>query len=377
MSSDTLRSLSTASRIGWADPTRRYPAAAVSRRLLDQARTSVAQIMSCHRSEVAFVSGAPDDTMALTMRACVAAMDGSGQSGGPIRLIISDIEELRVLRAAEALVTAPPRDSWVDLIHVPVDGAGRVSTDKLLELSADGPSVVVLQAANGEFGTRQPLAAVAASLPQQARLIVDGRYHVGRCPGPLPGDFVVADPTNWGGPPGISLLVAKGRTSLPGLPARTSGPLGIEPTNPPIPLIAAAALSLETAVETAQANLKISRELTRLLRHLVSTGIDDVQVLGHPENQLGYLVMFSFLYVAADELVDELAKLGWSVASGSACTSDTRRPLHALEAIGALTHGNLRVSLPPWTIESDIRAFADDLARTVTRIRAESGASDL
>ena len=384
MSQATRRALASATDIAWADPGKRYPAAAAARQVLEHARTSVAQVMSCRPTEIAFVSGTPDDTLALAMRAGAAAVattatarTGSGPTSLPIKLIISEVEEVRVLRAAEILSSTPPPDSRIELIHVPVDSTGIISRESLLDSAAEGPSVVVLQAANGELGTKQPLATVAAALPAHSRLIVDARYQMGRCPEPVPGDMVVADPTKWGGPPGVSFLTVRGKSSLSGLPAPTNGPLGVEPTNPPVPLIAAAALSLEMAEQTAQSDLQTCRELTLLLRHLIEARINDVQILGHPEQRLGYIVMFSFLYVAADELVDELARLGWSVASGSACTSDTQRPLHVLEAIGALSHGNLRVSLPPWTTESTIRSFADDLVLVVARIRKELGADKL
>ncbi len=377
MSQATRQALANATDIAWADPRKRYPAAAVARRVLEHARSSVARVMSCRPTEIAFVSGTPDDTMALAMRAGAAAMADTGPTSAPIGLIISEVEDVRVLRAAEALSSTPPPDSEINLTYVPVDHTGTVSSESLLESASVGPSVVVLQAANGELGTKQPIAAVAAALPASSRLIVDARYQVGRCPEPVPGDMVVADPTKWGGPPGVSFLRVRGQSSLSGLPAPTDGPLGVEPTNPPVPLIAAAALSLELATQTAQSDLQTCRELTLLLRHLVEARISDVQILGHPELRVGYIVMFSFLYVAADKLVDELARLGWSVASGSACTSDTQRPLHVLEAIGALSHGNLRVSLPPWTTESTIRDFADDLLLVVARIRKELGADKL
>jgi cysteine desulfurase len=374
MSAATRLALTRASQSGWADPRKRYKAAGESRRLLEHARVSVAGIVARRPAEIAFVPSSPDDTIALAMRAGVSALIGPSPTSLPIRLIISEVEEVRVLRAAENLSMAPPLGTQIDLIYAPVDGTGTVSEESILDSAATGPAVVVLQAANGELGTKQPVEAIAAKLPEKSRLIVDGRYQVGRRPTPTLGDFLVADPRIWGGPPGVSLLVASGHPTPVGLPSPTSGPLGVEPTNPPVPLIVTAALSLESA---ARSEVQTSNELTRLLRNLVATRIDDVQVLGHHENQVGYIVMFSFLYVAADELVDKLARLGWSVASGSACTSDTHRPLHVLEAIGALTHGNLRVSLPPWTTETTIRHFAADLARIVADLREEVGASQL
>ena len=84
--------------------------------------------------------------------------------------------------------------------------------------------------------------------------------------------------------------------------------------------------------------------------------------------------MFSFLYVAADELIDELAQLGWSCASGASCTSDTQRPHHVLTEVGASSHGSLRVSVPPQLTENQAAHFVSDLTRVVAKLRLEAGA---
>ena len=62
--------------------------------------------------------------------------------------------------------------------------------------------------------------------------------------------------------------------------------------------------------------------------------------------RLPHIVTFSCLYVDGEALVTELDRAGFSVSSGSACVADTRQPSHVLAAMGALTHGNVRVSLP-------------------------------
>lgn len=377
MSFATRKALSRAWELGSADPSKRYPAAADSRQMLEHARESIASTLSCRSAEIAFISGSADDTLALTMRSAVTTQSRISRSGGPVNLLVSEVEELGVLRAADNLASAPPTATEVNIVRIPVDNWGAVSADHVLDLASQAPSVVALQAANGELGTRQPLGAIADALPPETLLVVDGRHCVGRCPLPVAADFLIAQPSAWGGPPGICVLAASNPVHLPGIPAPTDGRWGVEEPNCPVPLIAAAGLSLEVAAKTMREDMAASIERTDQLSSLVQDRIPDVLVLGHPTNRLGYVSMFSFLYVAADELVDELGKLGWSVSSGSACTSDTHRPLHVLEAIDALTHGNLRVSLPPWTTEATISRFVDDLARIVSRLRVNSGVTEL
>jgi len=101
--------------------------------------------------------------------------------------------------------------------------------------------------------------------------------------------------------------------------------------------------------------------------------IPDTEVVGDPDARLPHLVTFSFLYVDGEAIVTELDRRGFSVASGSACTASTLEPSHVLTAMGALTHGNLRVSLTRDTEESEVDRLLAELPDVVARIRAEAG----
>jgi cysteine desulfurase len=61
------------------------------------------------------------------------------------------------------------------------------------------------------------------------------------------------------------------------------------------------------------------------------------------------------------------------VASGSACTASTLEPSHVLSAMGALTHGNVRVSLTRDATEADVDAFLAVLPEAVAEIRRDAG----
>ena len=86
---------------------------------------------------------------------------------------------------------------------------------------------------------------------------------------------------------------------------------------------------------------------------------------------------FSFLYVQGEALLAELDRAGFAVTSGSACSASSLEPSHVLVAMGALTQGNLRVSLPRGVAESDVRRFLDVLPDAVDRVRSSFGAGGL
>lgn len=354
----TLRALAG----GWdqaaADPGRRYDPARRSRAVLDQARAGAARLWGVDPAGLYF---APDRGVAVWW-----ALTGF-QHSHP-RLVVSAVEDLTVLRTADVVATP---DAPTEIAAV--DATGRVDAAALAaQVGAAGPATVVVQDGNLEIGTRQPLAEIRA-VTVGHRLVVDLQGVAGRIEPAAEWDAAFAEARMWGGPPGVTIVATRHPSQFRPTVAITDGHGHLEDAFPPVPLIAAAVLALENP----DPGWPATAEVTRHLRERVSHAIDDVQIAGDPHRQLPYLTMFSFLYVAADEMIDGLARRGWAVASGASCTSDTRRPHHVLVAVGALTHGSLRVSVGPTTTVAEIDAFVTDLIDVVRDSRSAAGAGDL
>jgi cysteine desulfurase len=98
-----------------------------------------------------------------------------------------------------------------------------------------------------------------------------------------------------------------------------------------------------------------------------------VEVIGDPVDRAPHIVTFSCLYVDGEALLTELDKAGFAVSSGSSCTASTLRPSHVLEAMGVLTHGNVRVSLPRGVSAAEVDRFLAVLPDMVRRIRQDAG----
>jgi cysteine desulfurase len=102
--------------------------------------------------------------------------------------------------------------------------------------------------------------------------------------------------------------------------------------------------------------------------------VPDVEVVGDPARRLPHLVTFSCLYADGETLLHELDRAGFSVSSGSSCTSSTLTPSHVLKAMGVLSEGNVRVSLPLGTEAGDVDRFLDVLPGAVAAVREKLGA---
>ena len=185
---------------------------------------------------------------------------------------------------------------------------------------------------------------------------------------------LTASAHKWGGPAGVGVLVVRkgtrwGRTPLPEDDRERRRVPGFEN----VPAIVAAAAALRAmAAESAQESARLSALVDRIRRE-VPRLVPDVEVIGDPIARAPHIVTFSCLYVEGEALLTELDKAGFAISSGSSCTASTLRPSHVLEAMGVLTHGNVRVSLPQGASGTEVDRFLAVLPDMVKRIREEAG----
>jgi len=336
--------------VGYADPRRLHQSGRRSQLMLENARASVAESLGVRADEVTFTSSGT--------RACHLGLLGLARPGAHV--VASAVEHNAVMHAGEWHAGRGGRFSTA-----PVDATGRL-VPGTLPSDAD---VLALQSANHEVGTVQHVDAVAAD--HDGPVFVDACAAGGRLALPDRWDAVALSAHKWGGPAGIGvLLVRKGARWRPPFPADDRADeraTGFE--NVPAALAAAAALAEVVADDGEQAR---QRGLIDRVRAAVAR-LDDIDVVGDPVDRLPHLLTFSCLYVDGEALVTELDRQGFAVASGSACTASTLRPSHVLAAMGALTHGNVRLSVDEATTDVAIDRFLEVLPDAIGKLRAEAG----
>jgi cysteine desulfurase len=190
-------------------------------------------------------------------------------------------------------------------------------------------------------------------------LLVDAAQSLGRVPVPGVWSVLTASSHKWGGPAGVGLLAVRANIRYD----------GDEPPAVSVPLVVAAAASLRAAADEAGAEAARLAPLVDRIRATVAATVPDVEVVGSPTERLPHLVTFSCLYVDGEALLHELDRHGFAVSSGSSCTSSTLTPSHVLEAMGVLSHGNVRISLHRDTTEADIDRFLAVLPGIVADLR--------
>jgi cysteine desulfurase len=359
---------------GWADPRRLYAEGRRARSILDQAREVIADGLGLRPPELSFL---PDGPAAL--RAAVQGVRFVARRRGE-RVVATAVEHSAVLthgryRAAQA------QDEQV-FAEVPVDHLGRVRPEALArELAMPGTVAAVVQSANGEVGTRQPLEQVhELSRGHGVPLVVDAMAGLGRDPVPHAFDVLAGEALSWGGPPGVGVLAVPERVRW-----RLPGPVselehGRSEVMPVVPLALAAAEAWRQTEAVREADAAAARALVEAIR-TAAARVPDVEVVGDPDERLPHVVTFSCLYVDGEALVSELDRRGFAVASGSACTASTLEPSHVLAAMGVLTHGNVRVALPLEAVDPSraqvVERFVRELPEAVHSVRAQLDAVDL
>ncbi|WNI25191.1 aminotransferase class V-fold PLP-dependent enzyme [Streptomyces sp. ITFR-16] len=349
---------------GWADPARLYREGRRARLLLDAAREASAEAVGCRPDELTFTSSGTRAVHA----GISGALAGRRRVGG--HLVVSAVEHSSVLHAA-----ADHADRGGSVTEVPVDRSGAVSPETYARALREDTALACLQSANHEVGTLQPVAE-AAGLCRDAGvpLLVDAAQSLGWGPVPDGWSLLAGSAHKWGGPAGVGLLaVRKGVRFAPQGPSdeRESGRA---PGFENLPAIVAAAASLRAVRAEAAAESERLRELVDRIRGRVPALVPDVEVVGDPVLRLPHLVTFSCLYVDGETLLHELDRAGFSVSSGSSCTSSTLTPSHVLKAMGVLSEGNVRVSLPSGTSGEDVDRFLAELPGLVAGVREKLGA---
>jgi cysteine desulfurase len=329
-----------------------------AKKLLEDARATIAQSLSAFPNEIIFTSSATEANLTV-LRAFANERP----------MLTSSIEHASCGKAGRLLGAT----------KIDVDAQGVLKLDQLEEkLKALGtPALVSVMLANNETGAIQPIAEIARIVHAHGGLLhCDAVQGLGKMPvdwGLLGADMLTICAHKVGGPVGVGALLV--RNDLPIKPLFLGGgqELGRRAGTENIPYIVGfAALVKEVA------NCSEAAEMERLrdwLQAELLAAAPDAIVFSSDVARLPNTLQLTMPGVESVTQLMNFDLAGFALSAGSACSSGRVEASHVLLAMGVakeVAQTAIRISLGWGTTQTEVEKFADAWKAAYSRLRKQA-----
>lgn len=340
-----------------------------ARRMLEEARESVADSLGADPIEVVFTSGG---TEAVNLAVKGLFWARNADAARP-RILVPAAEHHATIDTVEWL----EKHEGAVIEWLPVDENGAVSVEAIEAALAPDVALITLLAANNEVGTVQPMARIAA-LAEAAGVPVhvDAISAYGHLPLDFHGVGIAAMSVSAhkiGGPLGIgALLVSRAATVTPlihGGGQQRDLRSGTQDAPAAVSFGVAASHAAQSAAVGSSESARRRALRDRLIAGVLAS-VPSAVLRGHPSDRLDSNAHFTFDGCEGDSLLFLLDAAGISVSTGSACQAGVARASHVLLAMGldeADARGALRMTIGHSTTDADIDAVLAALPPAVER----------
>ena len=342
------------------NPSSAHPGGASARRLVEEARERIAELVNAPAYGIVFTSGATESNNL----AILGTFDADERPNR--HFVTTRIEHHSVLDTAHALEAR-----GIDVTYLDCDAEGVVTPEQVLDAVTDATALVSIMHVNNEIGVVQDIEAIAEiCASRQVRLHVDAAQSAGKIPLDLGGwgvDLCSLTAHKAHGPKGIGALYVaddvvltpqlRGGEQERGLRAGTLATHQI--------------VGMGKTFEVAHPDRDGPRLAT--LRDMLWQGlesIEGVRLNGCADRSAPHILNVCFPGVDGESLRLALADI--AVSAGSACASDIPEPSHVLSNLGlsdALAQSSLRLSVGRFTEPADIERAVERIDAEVARLR--------
>jgi cysteine desulfurase len=322
-----------------------------ARRLIEEAREQVADLVGAEAKGVTFTSSATE----ANMLALTPALEIGGRKEPRDRLFVSAIEHPSVRSGG--------RFPAERIEVLPVTGDGRV---ELVELErclfrAERPLVSVMLA-NNETGVIQPIAEIAVIVhAANGVLHVDAVQGAGRIDcsiQQLGADLLCISAHKLGGPQGVGALIRRDDIHIAEPLIKGGGQeRSLRAGTENVAAIAGFGAAAAAAGATRQADAIRMTALRDKLEAGLKATTPQAAIFGKNAPRLPNTTLFAVPGVKAETAIISFDLNGIAVSSGAACSSGKVQASHVLAGMGvepSLTHGAVRISFGWTTTESDV-----------------------
>ena len=352
-------------REGYGNASSLYKLGREARKAVENARRTVANILSADKNEVFFNSGGTegDNTALRGVMACAAGR----------HIVSTAFEHHAVLHTLAALEKA---GYTVTLVRP--DKNGYVSPDGIRAALRPDTALISVMTANNELGTIQPIREISRLAHEYGIALhpdaVQAAGHIPLNVQDLGVDILTLSAHKFGGPKGVGVIYIRRGTTCESYLTGGTQEHGTRAGTENVAGIVGLARALELSVAEMDGE---ARRLTALRQRLTAgvLKIPHVRENGGNGPRLPGIANFSFAAIEGEYIAMMLDNAGIAVSPGSACAAGSEEPSHVLTAIGldrAAAKGGLRISLGRENTDADVDAILEVLPHAVEKLRAMS-----
>ncbi|WP_339619903.1 cysteine desulfurase family protein [uncultured Salinibacterium sp.] len=345
-----------------------------AKRMLEEARETVAASVGADSVEVTFTSGGTEAINLALKGLYWARNSGSVERR---RVLVAQAEHHATIDAVAWMQS----HEGAQLDWIPVDAFGRIDVEYVRTALADDVALVSMLWANNEVGTLQPVTEIAALAAAHGIPVhVDAVSALGYVPIDFHAAGVAAlsvSAHKIGGPVGVGALVIARSASVTPLIHGGSQQRARSGTMDAPGAVAFAAAAREATADLAEQAARLTILRDSLIAG-VQAAVPEAVLRGDPSDRLPGNAHFTFPGCEGDSLLFLLDVAGFSVSTGSACQAGVPEASHVLLAMGLdepTARGALRISLGESTTTDEVEQFVAALPRAVEQARS-AGYSD-
>ena len=302
-----------------------------ARRIVEEARQKVADMLDIKKDEVFFTSGATESN-----NIAIRGLKDFGIKNGKKHIITSSIEHKAVLESAKYLA-----NEGFEVEYVSPDLSGRVSYDDIINKIRDDTLLISIMHVNNETGVIQPVKEIGERLAELGIYFhVDATQSCGKLIEDirkLKYDMLSFSAHKLYGPQGIGTLVLKKkRYKLPPIKGIMFGggqEHGIRPGTVPVALVAGMGEACRLALEEHSENMSKYVDIRKIALSLLEQSGLDYKINGELAYIIPNTLNISLTNVSSEALMLS-TKQYCGISNGSACNSQEYAPSFVLSAMG-------------------------------------------
>ena len=333
-----------------------------ARKLLEEARKSIASNLNCSPQEIYFTScGTESDNWAI---------QGVAEANKEEKrhIITSSIEHPAVIKSCGFL-----EEKGFRVTYLPVDRSGLVSLDSLAKALTPDTCLVSIMLGNNEIGTIEPVRELAAIAHKGGAVFhTDAVQAVGTIPvdvSSLQVDLLSLSAHKFHGPKGVGALFVRKNVKITPFIYGGSQERQYRAGTENLPGILGMAKALQLACDEMDTARNRISSLRDILEHGISGIYPKVILHGNKMNHLPGILNCSFPGKDGEKLLLMLNYYGFACSGGAACSSQNSDVSHVLTAIGTSKDeaGNsIRISIGSENTEEEIRDFLECLRKLLS-----------